>query len=180
MPEPTRRLFFALWPDAATRQALDEAGRALAGKRVRRVPPANLHLTLAFAGSVSGAVQDCLEAAAETVTAVPFELTMDCAGHWPQSRILWLGPADTPPALVDLAASLRWELVSCGLAAEPRAFQAHVTIARRFSQPLPQGKFPPVVWSIGDFRLVESVTAARGVRYVPLRRWMLEGRDETV
>ena len=174
MPEPTRRLFFALWPDPDTRLALDRAGRALAGKRVRRVPSANLHLTLAFAGSVTAPVQDCLEAAAQTVTGAPFELLVDTAGHFPRPRILWLGAATMPPALEALAVDLRRVLVDCGLAPETRAFQAHVTIARRFAQPLPEGEFAPVPWPVSDFRLVESVQTDAGVRYLPLRGWPLE------
>jgi len=174
MPEPTRRLFFALWPDDATRQALDEAGRELAGKRVRRVPPANLHLTLAFAGSVTATAQDCLETAAQTVTGTPFELLVDTAGHWPRPRILWLGTATPPAPLELLATDLRRALVDCGLAPETRAFQTHITIARRFSQPLPDRKFTPVPWPVSDFRLVESVQTDAGARYLPLRRWPLE------
>ena len=50
---PRQRLFFALWPDDAVRARLDQAGEELLGKRVKRVPAANLHLTLAFAGAVT-------------------------------------------------------------------------------------------------------------------------------
>jgi len=174
MPESTRRLFFALWPDAATRAALDAAGLELAGRRVRRVPAANLHLTLAFAGSVTGAVQACMEAAAPTVSVPPFELVIDTVGHFPRPRILWLGASAVPPALESLANGLRRALVDCGLAPEIRTFQAHVTLARKFGQPLPERPFTPVTWAVGDFALVESVHTDSGARYLPLRSWPLE------
>ena len=42
MPEHTRRLFFALWPDNLVRTRCDWYAAALLGKRVRRVPAENL------------------------------------------------------------------------------------------------------------------------------------------
>ena len=48
------RLFFALWPDAFTQQSwFSELAPFLAPLGGRRVPAANLHLTLAFYGDVS-------------------------------------------------------------------------------------------------------------------------------
>jgi 2'-5' RNA ligase len=178
--EPVRRLFFALWPDAQTRAALDQAALALAGKRIRRIPAHNLHLTLAFAGRVNAAVQSCLETQATGLQLAGFDLCIDRCGHYARPRIEWLAPAHTPSALWDLATALRTVLVSCGLEPEARMFQAHLTIARRVAQPLPERSFAPVHWSVGAFSLVESVPSDNGVQYVPLRSWMLEGRSESM
>ena len=53
MAEPTRRLFFALWPDAVLKAQIGHAARTPArsvdGRRVR---DENLHLTLLFLGNV--------------------------------------------------------------------------------------------------------------------------------
>ncbi|HYL02781.1 MAG TPA: 2'-5' RNA ligase family protein, partial [Steroidobacteraceae bacterium] len=52
-PERTRRLFFALWPDAAQRTVLAHAVRkAVRNCGGRPVPAESLHVTLAFLGSV--------------------------------------------------------------------------------------------------------------------------------
>jgi 2'-5' RNA ligase len=180
MPEPVRRLFFALWPDAATRRALDDAALAVAGKRIRRIPAHNLHLTLAFAGAVPASVQSCLEAQADTIHLPDFELCLDTGGHFPRPRIQWLGAATTPAALRELAGALGLALVRCGLEPDTRAFHAHVSIARKVSRPLPAHPFEPVRWSVGSFWLVESVTATTGVQYFPLREWALERQTPTM
>jgi 2'-5' RNA ligase len=180
MTEPVRRLFFALWPEAPVRTALDSAAQAITGKRIRRIPAHNLHLTLAFAGTVPASVQSCLEAQADRLRLPGFELCIDTVGHFPRPRIQWLGPSRIPPALRELAGALHRVLTQCGLEPDARAFQAHISIARKVSRALPVRPFGPVHWSIGSFWLVESVTAATGVRYFPLRAWTLERQTPPV
>jgi 2'-5' RNA ligase len=175
MAELTRRLFFALWPDESARMALDRAGRELTGKRVRRIVADNLHLTLSFAGSVTESVQACLEQHAQAIRVAPFTLTINHAGHYPRPRVLWIGPEEVPTGLWELAGALRQALLDCGVSPELHAFQAHVTVARKYSQGVPERSFAPFDWSIRDFRLVESVSTENGVRYLPLRSWPLEG-----
>lgn len=173
--EPRQRVFFALWPDAATRQALVKTSRELLGRRVKQVAAENLHITLAFAGPVTATVRDCLVAAAGGIRGAPFELTLDHVGHWPRPRILWVGPTHAPPGLWSLVEALNQAFDSCGLQRETRPFQAHVTLARKVGRaPLP-AEMAPITWSIGDFSLVESVTDARGACYRRLVTWKLEG-----
>ena len=179
-PEPRQRLFFALWPDAAVRAGLAESSRALLGKRVRRVPEANLHITLAFAGSVTAAVRDCLVAGADQIRAEPFDLQIDTVGYWPRPRIIWAGPAQCPPAAWDLVRSLRELFLACELQPEARAWQAHITLARKAGQGLATRDMGPVNWSIRDFCLVESVTEESGASYRILRRWPLVGQSVSV
>ena len=173
--EATQRLFFALWPDAAVRTALDETGKSLLGKRIKRVPAANLHLTLAFAGPVTASVRQCLESAAATIQVAPFELSIDHCGHWPRPRIAWIGPTHVPPGLWSLVGGLRTAFESCGLQVETRPYQPHVTLARKISKLANESPITPVAWSIRSFSLVESVTHPRGVRYQRLVSWTLEG-----
>ena len=59
-----QRLFFALWPSLELSHELySVAGRVLEGDG-RRVPPENIHLTLAFLGSVKASFRQCAERAA--------------------------------------------------------------------------------------------------------------------
>jgi len=174
--EPTQRLFFALWPDAAARAGLEVASRELLGRRTRLPPADKLHVTLAFAGSVTAPIRRCLEQAAADIIVAPFELCIDRAGHWPRPRILWVGPTRTPPELWQLVRALREVFEACGLQPEKRPYQAHVTLARKIGRAPQPADFEPVRWSIGDFCLVESVTDAAGAQYRLLQRWKLGAR----
>jgi 2'-5' RNA ligase len=173
--EPRQRLFFALWPDEAVRAALSQTATALLGKRVKQVPAANLHLTLAFAGAVTAPVRQCLEAAAGSIRCPAFDLSIDHAGHWPRPRIFWIGPTHTPPALWSLAGLLGTALEDCGSQTETRPYQPHITLARKISTAPDTTQIAPVAWSIRRFCLVESVTGPRAVSYQILASWMLEG-----
>jgi 2'-5' RNA ligase len=173
--EPSRRLFFALWPDDDTRAAIAALARERIHSQARRVADHNLHITLAFPGNVTTRVQTCLEEAAGSITGAPFELAIDRLGYWPRPRIIWAAPAQTPPPLWSLAAALRTALVACGLEPENRPYQAHITLARKASQALNVTRIAPIQWSIRHFCLVESVTEPAGVRYSVLRSWPLEG-----
>jgi 2'-5' RNA ligase len=178
--EPSRRLFFALWPDEDTRAAL----AALAKERIqgqgRRVATANLHITLAFPGSVTSVVHACLEEAAGRLIGSPFGLAVDRLGYWPGPRIIWAAPSYIPPELWNLANGLRGVLAGCGLEPESRPYQAHMTLARKASRALPVTRITPILWSIREFCLVESVSQPDGVRYLVRRAWPLEGWHPTV
>lgn len=173
--EPSQRLFFALWPEAAVRDAIERFSRRQIRKQAKRVPAGNLHITLAFAGPVTATVRACLEAGADDISARSFSLQIDTVGYWPRPRILWIGSGETPSAAWNLLRSLREVFVACDLPADTRPWQAHVTLARKAGRALDVRKIAPLDWSIRDFCLVESVTEESGARYRILRRWPLEG-----
>ncbi len=173
--EPTRRLFFALWPDDETRAAIADLAREQIHRKARRVAADNLHITLAFPGNVTARVQACLEEAASGITGAPFELAVDRLGYWSGPRIIWAAPAQTPRELWSLVTSLREVLAACGLEPENRPYQAHISLARKASQALGVTRIAPIPWSIRQFCLVESVSEPAGVRYRVLRIWPLEG-----
>lgn len=171
--ETRQRLFFALWPPDELRPALSALARAHVPPRARAVPAGNLHITLAFVGSVTAATRACLEQAAATVAGEACELALDRIGAWPGPGILWLAPAATPPALRQLATDLQQALRPCGYLPEARAYQPHVTLARKLKGRFPAVAVPPLHWRVGDFVLVESLTRPAGPCYQVLRRWPL-------
>ena len=175
-PEPTRRLFFALWPTGELRDAINHFSRQAIRKRARRIPACNLHITLAFAGSVTASVQACLEAGAADIREAPFELKIDTVGYWPRPGIIWIGPRQSPRPAWGLVKSLRELFLACELKPEARAWQPHITLARKAGQGLETKQMGPVDWSISDFCLVESVTEESGASYRILRRWPLVGQ----
>lgn len=143
---------------------------SVAGRR--RVRDANLHLTLAFLGATDPARLAAYGAALADLTVPALELVLDRYGYWPAPRILWLGSSGTPPELYELVADLHRRLRGCGFAPERRAFQAHITLARKFPGPAPERPpAAPVLWRIGDVALVESLAGKRGSDYRVLRRW---------
>lgn len=94
------RLFFALWPDPATRDALAATAGSLRRICGGRAPPANnLHLTLAFLGDVPEVRVPELADLAATLVAEPLVLELDRIGYWRQQRLVWAGPQSCPDAL---------------------------------------------------------------------------------
>ena len=170
----TLRLFFALWPDDATRDALNRTGKWLhqhwGGRRMRAD---TLHITLAFLGSVPAERLDVLTGCADTVKTDAFELVLDQAGYWRHNRIGWLGASETPPQHVELVSALNGALQAAGFPVDVRPHVPHVTLLRNTAG----GEVPvcvPVRWPISDFVLVASRTEADGARYGVIRRWPLE------
>ncbi len=174
MTVPRRaRLFFALWPGTAERQALAAAANCVTLEGGRRVPPSNLHVTLAFIGAVDAVGEAACLRAAGRVEAAPFALDVDRVGHFPRARVAWLGLGEPPAALTALVATLRARLAEEAVNFDPRPFRCHVTIARDVLQlSLPQ-RAPAVHWPVTEFALVESVTRAAGPRYEVRAGWLL-------
>ena len=169
----TQRLFFALWPDDATRDALNRAGKWLhqhwGGRRMRAD---TLHLTLAFLGNTSATARDALLPHIDAIHAEAFDLRLDRVGHWPQNRVGWLGCSEPPVQLTELAKRLRVVLRASCVSFDAGTFVPHVTLLRNS----PGGAAPafdPIEWHAGDFALIASVPGEQGPHYTVLRRWAL-------
>jgi len=169
----TLRLFFALWPDDATRDALNHAGKWLhqhwGGRRMRAE---TLHITLAFLGSTPAEQLDALTTCVDAVRTDAFELILDQAGYWRHNRIGWLGASQTPPQYIELVGALNAALQGVGFDVDARPHVPHVTLLRNSAG----GEVPectPVHWPISDFVLVASRRESDGMHYDVIRRWSL-------
>lgn len=161
-----RRLFFALWPDDDTRLALRRATRALVRHcGGRPVPPENFHLTLAFLGNVPEEQCEAVRLTAGICRLAPLTLQIDTPGYFSAAQVLWVGPQETPAALARLAADLVRAMRPLGLQPEARAFQAHLTLARKVAAPPALPTLRAVTWPVAGFALVESHTWASGACY---------------
>jgi 2'-5' RNA ligase len=166
------RLFFALWPDEATRTRLAEWTRAIhraSGGRAMR--PENVHLTLAFLGSTDAALLPVIAAAAGRATPRTFTLRIDEAGYWRHNQIAWAGVRESPPALEALVLALRAALVDAKIAFDPKPFVAHLTLVRKARPGFKLPRLEPIEWPVRDFVLVQSVTGPDGSRYEAIGRW---------
>ena len=162
----TARLFLAVWPDAATRDALAawrDACRWPPG--TRQVPDAHLHLTLHFLGAVDrGLLDSGALAAAVAMPMTPCGLDFDTSELWSGHLAVML-PRDVPRALRQLHASLSARLRDLGLQTEARAWRPHVTLARQATGAELAAR--TLHWQADGYALVES--GATG--YTVLQRW---------
>ena len=175
--EPRLRLFFALWPGAATRSALHARALALnaeCGGRVMRRD--TIHLTLVFLGDTPAHELDRLQALAAQLDGQRFAFALDRVGSWKRNRILWSGPSSVPPALAELGRALGGRLRAAGFTLEERAFAPHVTLVRNAGAAPAEAQVAPLAWEVDDFALVASERRAAGARYRTIGRWPLKHR----
>ena len=169
----TLRLFFALWPDDATRDVLYRTGKWVHkhwGGRLMRAD--TLHITLAFLGSTPTEQLDDLIACADSIQADAFDLILDQAGYWRHNRIGWMGASQTPPQYFELVSALNTALQTASFPVDARPHVPHVTLLRKSMG----GEVPlcePVDWPVSDFVLVGSRTEPEGAHYEVIRRWAL-------
>jgi RNA 2',3'-cyclic 3'-phosphodiesterase len=170
------RLFFALWPPAATVAALAVwAGKAQAATGGKPTPPEAIHLTLAFLGEVSeNRIPDAMRAARGTRGA-PHALPIELAKVWAHNSVVWVGPERTPAALDALARALRAQLQAEGFAIESRPFAAHVTLVRKAHRAPRLPPLPRLEWPVEEFTLVRSQLLPTGSSYEIIDRFGLAG-----
>jgi len=183
MSADKKRLFFALWPEAETRDAISAQTQALvSASGGRAVKPENLHLTLAFLHSVETHRLECIEAAAQRAACRSVRLQLSKMGYWYRSRILWLAPpagaVGAPGTAGSLADALWAELEVCGFSPERRRFRPHVTLARRAKSVTRPDSMPTIAWQPRSFVLAESITGQRQSEYVVLKTFPLRGDSE--
>ena len=168
------RLFFAIWPPAATAAALCEwAGLVQRSAGGRALDAAAIHLTLAFLGDLEPERAAAAIAAARSVRGVPHVLPVEETKHWPRNDIVCVGPRETPPPLEALASSLAAALAGEGFALERRRFAAHVTLLRKVRVAPRLPPLPQLEWPVEEFSLVHSTLAAGGSRYEIVERFPL-------
>lgn len=187
---PTRRLFFALWPDAEQRAALvHAAARIVRHCGGRPVPGESLHVTLAFLGSVPEPRLPELSAIAQRTVgtfprdALPIAVSLETLEHWAKAQILTVlerkeaAQAAASGAAV-LARILSSETAAAGFSPDLKPFRVHVTVARKVTRPPRSSAMRKVDWSFGAFALIESRTLAEGPVYSVVESFLLGGAEK--
>ncbi|MBB3119696.1 RNA 2',3'-cyclic phosphodiesterase [Pseudoduganella violacea] len=153
---PAHKLFFALWPDAATRGALAALQSQVAG---RATPPDKLHLTLAFLGQQPATALPALLDILHALSVPPLRLEIDCFGYFSKPRIAWAGMSAVPPTLMALQEDLMRRLAAAGFSpATHGEFRPHLTLAREAkTAPPAAAAFVPIAWEVKQIALVESL-----------------------
>jgi len=173
---PQKRLFFGIaLPASSCQSVITWRAATFAEETGRPVAAANLHLTLAFLGDVGAEKQRALQQMAGRIRQAPFTLTLDDAGHWPRSGVVWLGPKQAPRGLLQLAGLLRSQAARSGCYQSPLPFHPHVTLFRNALQPV---ALPPRNFSwqcrVERFALFESLFSQGRTRYRELASWALQ------
>lgn len=143
MSAATLRCFFAVFPPAATREAIVAAVEGmppLAGFRPARA--AQLHLTLVFLGDRPASQLADLAGAARGAAGThdPFDLELRGLGGFPsleRPRVLYLGCPVGGEALASLQSALLAALGSRLGPTDDRPFRAHLTLGRLRERPAP-------------------------------------------
>jgi len=174
------RLFFAIFPDPAALQAIEDVAANLRKARTIRgrwTEPAKYHITARFLGDFSETAETVMnraKAAAAQVRATAFEMTLDrittLRGRYQVPCVLRCSARSEP------AVEALWHGLGAALSLTPeqeqtqRRFLPHLTIAycdRMLDQPLGIG---PIVSRIDEFALVDSYQSTHVVH----GRWPLQ------
>lgn len=179
------RCFIALVPDTATRDAL---AALPVGAAARRVVVDQLHMTLAFLGSIAPEQGAVLAGRLSSVIAPLSAQRAERSEYWPSAAHprLVVVPFAAGEGLASLEARVRELIAEIGLPVDDhRPFRPHITLARfaRSARPAreasvgcvsPRAALPPEEATLGvvprfdTLTLYSSTLARHGARYRPL------------
>lgn len=156
------RLFYALWPDDATRAALVRWQDHVQG---RKTPHDGLHITLAFLGQQPATLLPTLQTILMSVPQPDMTLVLDRVGYFSRHRIAWAGMRVVPDALITLQQTLTQELTQHGIEFNDQSgFRPHVTLARDALAP-PDITVEAIHWQVGQLVLAQSAPHPDGTFY---------------
>ncbi|WP_300619133.1 2'-5' RNA ligase family protein [Dokdonella sp.] len=175
------RLFFAVYPDAATAERIASLALELRGHhgfRGKPLAPERLHVTLHHLGDYAGVPNDVVRMAGDAaarITGAPFGIGFDRATSFGARRgrcpFVLLGDSPDIQAMVELQRRLGDAMKASGLArhVEPN-FTPHVTLLYD-DRVVAEERIEPIRWQVGEFVLVHSLIGHS--RHIPLARWTL-------
>jgi 2'-5' RNA ligase len=168
--EAPKRCFVGVWPDDVAASQLDALTLQLnrSFPHARRVPRANLHLTISFIGDIDAAAAACVAARLKSLACDRFMLTLDRIGAFDGPRVAWAG-GPTTPELQALVSAVQHLLDEEHVRFDRRPFVPHVTLLRhlpRTVQGLARTLDPPIPWTAQAPVLLQSC-AGRYVEVAP-------------
>lgn len=173
------RLFFALWPTDRHREALAESAASAVGQVAgRAVPPGNLHVTLAFLGSVPAQTFAQLVGVGGQGAWPAVRLDFTRIEYWARPKVLVAMPAEVPAAGQAIVERLWQGVAPLGFKRELRPWRPHLTLVRGVRQPPPENLELAPVQPVADelawrLALVDSAAHPEGPRYKSLADWPL-------
>lgn len=134
------------------------------------MPQQNLHLTLAFLGSVSQQrlpelVQIGGDCAAALAATEPLAVRFSQLEHWSSRQVLVASAASEFSAAERLATALKAATAAAGFAPDLKSFRAHVTVARKVTRAPLLTLLRHVEWRCDGFVLMDSRSGSGGPVY---------------
>ena len=139
----------------------------------RRVPAANYHMTLAFAGEVSHAQAAALRTVGAAARLPAFEVCFEACEYWQRPAVVVAAASSCPPSLLTLHRRLLAEFDRLGLPGDPVPFRAHVTVARKVTQAPVLPAMSQLCWSVRAVHLVHSARSTQASVYTVVDTWPL-------
>ena len=171
MADGNNRLFLAFPAhQLAPQLAILQRRLALSG---RRIPSAQLHLTLHFLGQCSPKQQSSLQAQIDRMSLPAFTLQLNRLGCFSKAGVVWLGPDTPPAALMALAGTIALKCRALGANKPHRAYRPHITLFRHCkTDVLPAIR--PLLYRPDTLCLYRSELTDQGPVYHCLQRWPLK------
>ena len=179
-PQPTDRLFFAIFPDADTAARIAQLAQQLYGEHGLHGSPLKterFHVTLHHLGDYAGLPPHIISMASEAAAAVampPFEVAFDRAASFsgtPRNRPLVLRGGDGVAALMAFQQALGMATKRSGLGRWVKpGYTPHVTLLYD-DYCVAEQAVETIGWTAHEFVLVHSLLGQ--TRHVPLARWPL-------
>ena len=176
------RLFVGIPLPFAVRTRL--AGLCSGVPGARWVTPDNMHITLRFIGTVSGADAEDIHERLGGIVSPAFALTLAGVGCFESGRkvhALWVG-INREPHLNRLAEKVESAIVRAGMEPERRKFKPHVTLARFRTGGSPRigafiesnNPFTAGPFEVEHFTLFRSFLGGEGAHYESLADYPLQ------
>lgn len=166
-PSAPRRLFTALFPDAAACAAIDAERRRRTELPRRLHPvPERMHITLQFFNQVDAPHERDWLAALQALRFAPFEIALKQAELWraPSGVIAVLLP-EPGEALVALHEATAQLARQAGLPAANSGFRPHLTTLRHAEHTTLAPLHQPIRWTVRQLDLIWSDLKAQPPRY---------------
>lgn len=176
---PATKLALEAWRKKALPEVKEKGPAKRGGKPAKTaepvaVPTVNLHITLAFLGTITPRQHETVMREMETVKGQPFSLRLNTTGIWDGPKILQAAPEEPDDALVELARQVRKAARRAGVEVDNQPYRPHVTLVRKATSMLPPPLFTPdIEASFDQFHLFESFSHPQGVHYPIRHSWPL-------
>ena len=165
-----KRLFFALWPNASTREQCINVLNAVSFKQAKPVQAANIHVTLLFLGNLDSGKEELIKQELMNIVVPTITLIFNRLSFWEKSGILCLTSTNSCPEIESVVESLEKIARKLTIQVDRRPFKPHVTLVKKVKTQI-ELKFEPIIWHSDAICLVESCRITDGIEYRIVEKW---------